>query len=235
MRKYSARASDEADPQPSLQSISRESLKDTVVRRICQAIEDGELRAGQSLTELGLAKQLHVAQPTIREALLELEFIGFVERTAPRKTRVTLLTRTAIRNIYKVRTRLELLAAETVASQVSPNLVSCWEQVAEMEAAATMENLTRFWRADLNFHRALWRAAQNESLESSLERLVPKLFSFGIIQHAHPNSAALLEMTKLHRHLLEILPEGNEQAVLNAMELLMEKAWLDDAQLPELD
>jgi DNA-binding GntR family transcriptional regulator len=166
--------------------------------------------------------------------MLELEFIGFVERTAPRKIRVTLLTEAAIRDIYMVRSRLEMLAAEIVAAQPSPNLAPCWEQLAEMEEGARTENLVRFLTADLNFHRALWRATQNKSLESSLERLVPKLFSFGIIQHAHPSSEALTEMTKLHRQLLEILPSRNLKMIHDTMDLLMEKAWLDDAQLPQL-
>ena len=83
-----------------LRTIPRVSLKDTAVQHICQAIECGELQAGEVLTELGLARKLGVAQPTIREALLELEFIGFVERTPTRKPRVTLLTRRSIEEIY---------------------------------------------------------------------------------------------------------------------------------------
>ena len=71
----------------SLRAIRRVSLKDTAVQRICQAIERGELKAGEPVTELGLARKLGVGQPTIREALLELEFIGFVEQAGTRKTR----------------------------------------------------------------------------------------------------------------------------------------------------
>src|SRR5258706_8844619 len=82
-----------------LRAIPRVSLKEAAVQQICQAIECGELKSGETLTELGLARKLGVAQPTIREALLELEFIGYVERTATRKARVTLLTRRAIENI----------------------------------------------------------------------------------------------------------------------------------------
>src|ERR1700723_233069 len=75
----------------SLDAIRRMSLKDTVVERICEAIERGELKAGEPLTELGLARKLGVGQPTIREAMLELQFIGFIEQVGTRKTRVTLL------------------------------------------------------------------------------------------------------------------------------------------------
>src|ERR1039458_9740232 len=79
-----------------LRVIRRVSLKEMAIQHIREAIEHGELKAGEVLTELGLAKKLGVGQPTIREALLELEFYGFIERTGPRKTRVTMLTRQMI-------------------------------------------------------------------------------------------------------------------------------------------
>src|SRR5882757_10229607 len=159
-----------------LRAIPRVSLKDTAVQQICQAIEGGELKSGEMLTELGLARKLGVAQPTIREALLELEFIGYVERTATRKARVTLLTRRSIENIYLVRTRLETLAVELIAAQPSPQLESCEEPLHAMQSAASSGVFRGFCNADLNFHRVLWSSSQNECIESTLERIVPKLF-----------------------------------------------------------
>src|SRR5882757_11012019 len=120
-----------------LRTIPRVSLKEAAVQQICQAIEGGELKSGEILTELGLARKLGVGQPTIREALLELEFIGYVERTASRKARVTLLTRRSIENIYLVRTRLETLAVELIAAQPSPQLDSCEEPLHAMQSAAS--------------------------------------------------------------------------------------------------
>jgi DNA-binding GntR family transcriptional regulator len=218
----------------SLGAIRRVSLKDTAVQRICQAIERGELKAGEMLTELGLARKLGVGQPTIREALLELEFIGYVEPTASRKTRVTQLTRRSIDNIYLVRTRLETLAAELVAAQQSPQLESCWERLQGMDAAAGSGLFTEFLHEDLGFHRALWRASQNECVESALERIVPKLFAFGIIQHARPSSAELVETCDLHRRLMNVIVKGDREGARELMERSMEKAWFDDVQLPEL-
>ena len=217
----------------SLRTIRRVSLKDEAVQRIRQAIERKELKAGETVTELALARKLGVAQPTIREALLELEFIGYVERTAPRKTRVTSLSRRSIDGIYLVRTRLETLVAELVAAQKEPQLQSCWEHLAEMEAAAKNGMVPEFFRADLEFHRALWRCSQNECAESALERIVPKLFAFGIIQHARPGAEKLIEICDLHRRLLKVILEGDLEATRDLMELSMEKAWLDDVQLPE--
>jgi DNA-binding GntR family transcriptional regulator len=226
-----------ADPTraPNLRTIPRVSLKDTAVQQICQAIECGELKSGEMLTELGLARKLGVAQPTIREALLELEFIGYVERTATRKARVTLLTRRSIENIYLVRTRLETLAVELIAAQTSPQLESCEKPLQAMESAARSGDFREFCLADLKFHRALWSSSQNECIESSLERIVPKLFAFAVIRHSNPNVGQLVETYELHRRLLDTLLQGNAVQARQLMELSMEQAWLDDAQLPAED
>jgi DNA-binding GntR family transcriptional regulator len=218
-----------------LRAIPRVSLKEVAVQQICQAIESGELKSGEMLTELGLARKLGVAQPTIREALLELEFIGYVERTATRKARVTLLTRRSIENIYLVRTRLETLAVELIAAQPSPQLKSCEKPLHAMESAASNGRCREYFHADLNFHRALWSSSQNDCIESSLERIVPKLFAFAIIRHSHPNIAQLIETYQLHRRLLDALLQRNAVYARQLMELSMERAWLDDAQLPPDD
>jgi DNA-binding GntR family transcriptional regulator len=218
-----------------LRAIPRVSLKEAAVQQICQAIESGELKSGEMLTELGLARKLGVAQPTIREALLELEFIGYVERTATRKARVTLLTRRAIENIYLVRTRLEILAVELITAQPSPQLESCKKPLHAMESAARKGVFREFCHADLNFHRALWSSSQNDCIESSLERIVPKLFAFAIIRHSNPNVRQLIETYELHRRLLDAVLQRDAVHARQLMELSMEQAWLDDAQLPAED
>jgi DNA-binding GntR family transcriptional regulator len=212
----------------SLRTISRVSLKDTVVLRIREAIECGELGAGETVTELGLARKLGVAQPTIREALLELEFIGYVERTPTRKIRVTLLTRRSIDNIYLVRTRLETLAVELLAAQKSPQLQSCSKHLQEMETAAAKGLVSEFCHADLEFHRALWSSSQNEYVEGALERIVPKLFAFVIFPNSRRGSVDLVEVCELHRRLLDMILEGDAVAACQLMNLSMQKAWFDD-------
>jgi DNA-binding GntR family transcriptional regulator len=215
----------------SLRTISRVSLKDTAIQHICQAIECGELQAGEVLTELGLARKLGVAQPTIREALLELEFKGFVERTTSRKARVTLLTRRSIEEIYLVRTRLETLVVELISAQSSPELQTCETHLQEMEAAAKIGVSRDFWYADLSFHRALWAASKNECVENVLERIVPKLFAFAIIRRSDEDPSQLMDSYELHRRLLDAVVAGDAATARELMELSMERTWLDHAQL----
>lgn len=83
-----------------------------------------------------MARKLGVGQSTIREALLELEFKGYVESTASRETRVTYLTKRSIEDIYLVRARLEMLAVDLLTAQKLPQLESCWEHLKGMETSA---------------------------------------------------------------------------------------------------
>lgn len=220
--------------EPALQVIPRVSLKDRSVRSIREAIERGELQAGETLTELGLARKLGVGQPTIREALIELEFLGFIERQGPRKTRVTLLSREAIADIYRVRMVLETLAVEIVVGQRVPDLRDCWNAALRMEAAAKSGDSYEFYQGDLEFHRALWKASNNESLRACLEQLVPKLMTFSIIQKAHPPAEKLQEIAGVHRRLLEMISAGNVTESVRMMSDSMRNAQEDDEQLPGL-
>lgn len=218
----------------SLRTIHRTLLRDTVVQSIRQAIERRELNAGETITELGLAKRLGVAQPTIREALLELEFSGFVERLGPRKTRVSVLTRDMIEDIYLVRSRLEILAVELITRKGSPDLSACFAEQQKMHSAAERMDISEFYLSDLNFHRALWRCSANQSLESSLERLIPKLFAFGVIQRPNRGREELIELASLHLKLLEFLTAGEGLAACELMGLAMERARQEDSLLPDM-
>jgi DNA-binding FadR family transcriptional regulator len=44
----------------------------------------------------------------------------------------------------------------------------------------------------------------------------------------------LVEICELHRRLLQVILEGDSEATRRLMELSMEKAWLDDVDLPGL-
>lgn len=216
-----------------LRAISRHSLKDEVVERIREAIERGELKSGEQIKELGLAHLLGVAQPTIREALLELEFIGFIERQGPRKTCITSLSRRQIDDIYLVRSRLETLVVEILTERRTADLSHCQKHADRLCAAAQDGKLTEFYQADLAFHRALWQATENESLIRSLEGIVPKLFAFGIIRQNGPDRGKLIEMAGLHQQLLDLIPTGNVEAASRLMKSSMDNAWVEDALLPE--
>ncbi len=214
-----------------LQTIERTSLRSAAVARIRQAIERGELRPGERLTELGLAKKLGVAQGTVREALVELEQQGFVQRQGPRMTRVTLLTPADVQDIYVVRQTLESLAAELLAQADDPDLSECEQAFTAMRRSAKAGDLDEFYAADLAFHRTLWTATGNASLVDSLDRLVPRLFAFGLIRHIAPGRQKLIATAERHGDLLAAVRAHDAEAAKRLMAASMEEASVDDAEL----
>ncbi len=214
-----------------LTKIDRRSLKGAAVEQIRTAILRGELKPGERVIELGLAKTLGVGQATIREALIELEHQGFIQRGSPRKSFVTVLSQRDINEMYLVRIRLESLVVELLVSKKGKDLTGCKMTFRKMEEAAKHGKVADFVQADLDFHRTLWRATGNRSLLELLERLVPRLFVFVIIKSADPSRQAMLESARQHGRLLLWIQEGKEKEAKAAMEESMQQALSDDLEI----
>ena len=224
---------DDLEPLAGIRLVRRRSLPAMAIEQIQAAIEQGTLMAGHRVTELGLARKLGVAQSTVREALVDLEHQGFIQRQGPRKICITSLSAAEIADIYRVRQRLEVLAVELLTEKQKCDLSQCEKQYRLMVAAAASGSDIEFYRADLNFHRKLWVAAGNRSLIDSLERLVPKLFAFGIIRQAPPTKKRLLESAKEHGRLLELIRDRKKAAAAELMEASMARAWIEDDSLAQ--
>lgn len=215
---------------PALRRIDHQSLKSAAVAQIQAAILRGELKPGSRVTELGLAGQLGVGQATIREALIELEYQGYLQRSYPRKTFVTTLTRRDVEEIYLLRTCLETLAIDLLASRRGKKLEECEAAHRQMVAAARRGDVTSFIQADLDFHRALWRSNGNRSLVDILERLVPKIFAFGIMQRVERSPQNLLRSAQEHGRLLHSVEQGQLKAAKAMMEESMRWAQAEDVK-----
>ena len=66
----------------------RQSLADLVYRHLLRLIETGELKPGQRINDLELAKSVGYSRTPVREALQRLRSIGAIETSAQRYTRV---------------------------------------------------------------------------------------------------------------------------------------------------
>jgi DNA-binding GntR family transcriptional regulator len=215
-----------------LRLIKRTSLRETVFDAIKTAAIRGELRPGQTLTELGLARRLGVAQATVREALVELAARGFVQRRN-RRTCVAALSKSEIEAIYALRIPLEKMAVEWTARRPERDLEGLEKAYLRMRETAQGSDRTVFEEADLAFHMELWAAAGNRYLLEVLEKLVTPLFAFAIIRinQYHPRRQKLDEITNLHGKILAAVQARDEEAAKEALVASMDLAWIDG--LPE--
>ncbi|NOY41974.1 MAG: GntR family transcriptional regulator [Planctomycetes bacterium] len=86
-------------------------LRDSVAERLLVAVLDGSLQAGDRLVGQRLAAQLGVSATPVREALIELATLGFVELLPNRGAVCCEFGPTELRDIFQVRRLLEAEAA----------------------------------------------------------------------------------------------------------------------------
>ena len=87
--------------------VARHNVRDEIQRRILS----GESKPGERLSQQSLARELGVAQGTVRESLLELQWLGLVESVDHLGVFVDNLNADRICQAYLVREVMEGLAA----------------------------------------------------------------------------------------------------------------------------
>src|SRR5262247_3539840 len=95
-----------------LKLIRPVSKRDQVVAAFKDAILRGEIRPGDAIVESRIAQQLGAGIPLVREALIELEYQGYVQKTPYKGTTVTKLNTKDVEKIFRLRVELEPLAIE---------------------------------------------------------------------------------------------------------------------------
>ena len=210
--------------------IERVGLKDRVLARIKDAILTGKLEPGERIVEMKVAHELGVATTSVREALFELESHGFVTRIANKGTFVTQLSREDVAQIIRVRCELEGLAAELAEALASTEDVSSLNTlVAEMDAAARENDLKRFYKADLDFHRRVWAASGNHHLRKALDTTVVPLFAFFIMRNPSDSAAELIESVPWHKRVVDAIARGRgaREAMEQALHVFsQQETWM---------
>jgi DNA-binding GntR family transcriptional regulator len=160
------------------QKVAPVSKKDCVNRLLKEAIVSGAIVSGDQIVEAEVARQFGVGQGVAREALLELEYQGLVQRAPFSNTRVATLSDQDVGHICDIRIELEPLAFERAGRILGPNdVVHLRKLIAQAKEAATSGDLAGFFDNHLAFFRKVWELSGNKYLRQTLERLVVPLFA----------------------------------------------------------
>jgi DNA-binding GntR family transcriptional regulator len=187
-----------------LSPIRAGSLRQQVQQRVFDAILTGHFQPGDPLRELDLARDLRVSQATVREALLRLESTGLVVRVPNKETRVTKLSQEELRERMQVRVILEPEAAVEAATKLAENGFAELDQKLQMITKALAKNAyLELAQADLEFHRTIWRAA-NETIFRILDNLTAPMFAFTAILRGADHEV-LSGVVNAHEPIVEAL------------------------------
>ncbi len=189
-----------------LKLIQPVSKRDQVVSSFKEAILSGIIQPGESIVESKVAQQLGAGIPLVREALLELEHQGYVQKVPYKGTTVTKLERRDVEKIFRLRVDLESLAIEWAKENVTLTDIEDLRSItAKMKEGAQALDLDQFYQNDLAFRRKLWEMSGNEYLVECLERIVAPLFAFFLMKDRRERESYLLSAAQ-HEKIVESLP-----------------------------
>jgi GntR family hexuronate regulon transcriptional repressor len=156
-----------------------QKLYQQIARRIAASIEDGRYAPGDRLpSERELADDFRVSRPTIRDAMIALEFQGLVEARQGSGVYVKAAPQIAEDAAERDVSALELAEARRLFEGEACALAAAIiteEQVARLEsliAEMTRETVTEvFEKHELEFHLTIARATGNAAITATVEDL----------------------------------------------------------------
>lgn len=186
------------------------SAPEAAAQAIRDAIMSGRLKPGDRIIEQQWASFLGIGQPTLREALKELEFQGMVSKTSYRGTYVTRLEAEDYRKLLEVRLPLEVLAIERAASRMdAASAAELTSLVDALIVSADASDMAGFHDADVAFHRRIWEMAGNEYLRLCLETVSLRLFVFSVLDRGGKLQCENHAAAEQHKGILSGLLSGN--------------------------
>lgn len=202
--------------------IERRVLREQIKTYLSNAILRGEFKPGERLIETRIAQQLGVSQAPVREAIRDLEVMGFLKSEPFRGASVRQLSVEELTEIYPVRAALEGVAARQAAKKITEEQLAHLEELISKMLDASMntdqKSLTEY---DVAFHRVIVEASGNRSLIHIWNTL--QLSTWTAIT-AVRSGHNLEELAERHRVVLEALrtrdPQVAEQAMRSHIEEL---------------
>ena len=216
------------------------SKKTRVVTLLREAILSGTIKGGEPIVEAKLAQQFGVGQGLVREALIELEHHGFVQRTPFTGTTVTTLTLEDAQQIFDLRVALEPLAFSFAAVRATArDIASLNNLIQKSRLEAKAENLEGFFETHLSFRNKVWEISGNRFVQQSLERVVIPLYALYLIRRTYNREGILQTIVECLEHQDRILDAFQRKDAETARQVAQEflarmKEYLGTRLVPEI-
>lgn len=205
--------------------IKKSTLRNDVSRKIRESIFSNELKPGERIVETKLAKELGVSQSPVREAIRELELMGIIESKPYLGTFVKKLTTKDIRDAYKVRTYLEMLAvSEAIKYITETDLEKMGELLKDMRTAAKNQSTSEFVKMDICFHRLIIKISDNHLLMKMWN--IVNLGQWTSVT-TKISGRSLLELASRHEALVESLKAKDAEKASKCIKLHIEELCED--------
>lgn len=144
----------------SIKGVARHEIRQEIERRILS----GETKSGERLSQQSLARELGVAQGTVRESLLELQWLGLVESIDHLGVFVDKLDVGRICEAYQLREVLEGLAARLACHNAGRADIGELRHMADQIFRLAEQDDTETATLDRRFHMRICELSRNTTL-----------------------------------------------------------------------
>lgn len=173
------------------------SLATKVYDILLEKILDNTLPAGEFINRREIAKQLNVSVAPVLEAMVLLENDGFLESMPRKGTRVRVIRDSDIIGNLFVREALECTAARMICGKLISDQFDNLLPLAQQADIASLSSL-EYFRADINFHRALINLCGSDVINEEYARVTNLSLFYNINKFISPSDA----MVRLSHELL---------------------------------
>ena len=172
-----------------------------------------------------IAQQFGVSQAPVREALRDLDLLGFVVSSPFRGAIVRQISVEELVQLYPIRAVLEGLAARHAATRIDGGAQKARRSLATMRNAAARGDNRRAVEADFAFHLTIVEASGNRLLQQIWDRMRLATTTFLTVSKSHHS---LREIVERHAAVVEALRTHDPEAAERAMRLHIEEPgqWL---------
>lgn len=159
-----------------LQLLRSTSLPTLVHQEVIRSILEGEIMAGDRVTEEGLALKLGVSRGPVREAFRSLEEAGLVRLLKNRGVFVREISVEEAAELYQIRAGYDDLAGRTLAPKITKaQLAELNVMIAEMDKLTAEEHRQIYYVRNIRFHDRIVEMAGNMRLLSLYRKLMNEM------------------------------------------------------------
>lgn len=196
------------------------NLTRSVVETFKEQFLNGKIKPGDRIpSERELTEQLNVSRSTIREAIIALKVMGLVDVQQGKRARVTVpsvdnvleilslvapLDKTNILNLLELREIFEPACVFLATKRVTSGELSTIQQKLEYMKRAHSD-LTVFFKADYEFHKAIMIATHNDMIVMFYNIFQP------LLESLHKRIVMTSQETDSHEKVLQAMMKGNSE------------------------
>lgn len=204
-------------------SAASPSLADRAYRELRAAIVDRRLEPGGPVVETDLAKMLGVSRTPVREALRRCELEGYVVRSGNGKRTVTLPTLEGVKQLFAVRTMIEVHAVRLAAERISAEeLERLRALLGEDERALDQPRTERLAELNAEIHGTVIRASRNRTLERLMRTFQGRPHGFRVFAVGDLDDRR--RFVAEHAQLAELLDKGDADRAAELIRSHLERA-----------